>query len=468
MSEVYSNTRFKKDGGFCVRKKVIKRDIYQIIIPMILENILQISANLVITAMVGRLLANDISAQGICIRITDTLWCFYKGVAIGATVLIARAYGAGRHQDCRKIAEQTILTEMIIVFIFQVVLYFKAPLFLGFFSKDPQILSLAEGYMKTIIFEFPFVVITTVVTASFQGYGNTKIPMYIAVLMNVVNIVCGYCFIFGAFGIPGMGIKGAATALLTAQTVGAGTGLYLLYKKKGGLFRKVPSEHRFFSFDKKCIYEIYTTGIPAALETVFWQVSAIILSKVILFYGNQAFAAYQLGIQAEEITEMPAIGFSTASTTLAARAIGMQDEELRKVYFKEQLKVGVFISSITSVLLIFLPRFFLTLMTDKPELQAIGVVYVFVMGFIQIPQNLSRIYNGTIRAMGYKNAPMLVAGFGIWIVRIPLCMLAAYVLRLPLTIIWIIIAMDQVSRFLLSVGLYYRINKKREQTMNAV
>ena len=219
-------------------KKVIKRDIYQIIIPMILENILQISANLVITAMVGRLLANDISAQGICIRITDTLWCFYKGVAIGATVLIARAYGAGRHQDCRKIAEQTILTEMIIVFIFQVVLYFKAPLFLGFFSKDPQILSLAEGYMKTIIFEFPFVVITTVVTASFQGYGNTKIPMYIAVLMNVVNIVCGYCFIFGAFCIPGMGIKGAATALLTAQAVGAGTGLYLLYKRRVDCFEK--------------------------------------------------------------------------------------------------------------------------------------------------------------------------------------------------------------------------------------
>lgn len=448
-------------------KKAIKREIYQIIIPMILENILQISANLVITAMVGRLLANDISAQGICIRITDTLWCFYKGVAIGATVLIARAYGGGRHQECRKIAEQTMLTEMIIVLIFQVVLYFQAPVFLGFFSKDAQILSLAQGYMKTIVFGFPFVVIMTVVTASFQGYGNTKVPMYIAVLMNVVNIICGYCFIFGAFGIPGMGIKGAATALVTAQAVGACTGLYLLYKKKGGLFRKMPAAHRFFSFDRRCIYEIYTTGIPAALESMFWQFSAIILSKVILFYGNQAFAAYQLGIQAEEITEMPAIGFSTASTTLAARAIGRRDEELRRVYFKELLKVGVVISSITSVLLIFLPQLFMTLMTDKPELQAIGVVYVFVMGFIQIPQNLSRIYNGTIRAMGYKNAPMLVAGFGIWIVRIPLCMLAAYVLGLPLTAIWIIIAVDQISRFLLSAGLYYRINRKRERILEA-
>ena len=423
-------------------KKAIKREIYQIIIPMILENILQISANLVITAMVGRLLANDISAQGICIRITDTLWCFYKGVAIGATVLIARAYGGGRHQECRKIAEQTMLTELIIVLVFQVVLYFQAPLFLGFFSKDAQILSLAQGYMKTIVFGFPFVVI-----------------------MNVVNIVCGYCFIFGAFGIPGMGIKGAAAALVTAQAVGACTGLYLLYKKKGGLFRKMPAAHRFFSLDRKCVYEIYTTGIPAALESMFWQFSAIILSKVILFYGNQAFAAYQLGIQAEEITEMPAIGFSTASTTLAARAIGRQDEELRKIYFKELLKVGVVISSVTSLLLILLPRFFMTLMTDKPELQAIGVVYVFVRGFIQIPQNLSRIYNGTIRAMGYKNAPMLVAGFGIWIVRIPLCILAAYGLGLPITAIWIIIAVDQISRFLLSAGLYYRISKKRERTL---
>ena len=85
-------------------KKVIKRDIYQIIIPMILENILQISANLVITAMVGRLLANDISAQGICIRITDTLWCFYKGVAIGGYSFdrpgIRCGQTSGLQEDC--------------------------------------------------------------------------------------------------------------------------------------------------------------------------------------------------------------------------------------------------------------------------------------------------------------------------------------------------------------------------------
>lgn len=441
--------------------KRIKKEIYHIIIPMILENILQISASLITTAMVGRLLANDISAQGICVRLTDTLWVFYKGVAIGATVLIARAFGAGRHGQCRKITEQTMLTEIVLVIVIQAVLLFRSDVFLAFFSKDPKILSLAAGYMRIILIGFPFVVIMTLVTAAFQGYGNTKIPMYIAGVMNAVNIVCGYVFIFGVGGMQGGGIKGAAAALVTAQAAGAALGLFLLYKK-GGLFADSRREGKFFSLDKKCIREVYTTGIPAALESMFWQFSAIILSKIILFYGSAAFAAYQLGIQAETITEMPAIGFSTASTTLTARAMGKGDRELRKIYFKELIKVAFAISLVTSLLLILLPNAFMKMMTNKTELQAIGVVYVFVMGFIQIPQNLSRIYNGTIRAMGYKNTPMLVAGFGIWIVRIPCCLLAAYVFRLPLLSIWLVIALDQVSRFLLSVFLMKRIEKKEK------
>ena len=164
--------------------------------------------------------------------------------------------------------------------------------------------------------------------------------------------------------------------------------MYLLYNKKKGLFSDTVRQGSFFKLDRKCIYEVYTTGIPAALESMFWQFSAIILSKIILSYGAAAFAAYQLGIQAETITEMPAIGFSTASTTLAARAIGKRDQKLQKIYFKELLKVGTAISIVTSLLFILLPKVFMQMMTDKPELQAIGVVYVFVMGFIQIPQKL--------------------------------------------------------------------------------
>ncbi|MCI9340501.1 MAG: hypothetical protein HFG94_07580, partial [Dorea sp.] len=171
--------------------KEIKKEIYQIIIPMILENILQISVSLITTAMVGRLMADAISAQGICVRITDTLWVCYKGVATGATILVAKAFGAGRRGECRSIIEQTMLTELIVVGVVQAVLFSRADIFFAFFSEDPKILTLAGEYMRIVVWGFPFLVIMSLVTAAFQGYGNTKTPMYIAGVVNIVNIVCG-------------------------------------------------------------------------------------------------------------------------------------------------------------------------------------------------------------------------------------------------------------------------------------
>lgn len=442
------------------KRREINKEIYRLILPMIVENILQISAGLITTAMIGRLLPLDISAQGICIRVTDTLWCLYKGVAIGATVLVARSYGAGKQSRCKRIIEQTFLTEIPLSAVFQIILFFFGIPILSFFTREMGVLELAQEYMRIIVFGFPFLVIMSVVSAAFQGFGDTKTPMFIALAMNGINIVLGYVLIFGIGGMPGYGIRGAALALVLSQCSGACMGLYLLYGKKRGLFRGILSEKPLLFLDKRTVYEVYTMGIPAALESMFWQFSAIILSKVILFYGESSFAAYQLGIQAETITEMPAVGFGTAATTLAARAIGKQDEELGDIYFKQLLKTAFRISALTSAMLILLPKGFMMLMTNNQDLQAIGMTYVFIMGFIQIPQNLSRIYNGTIRANGYKNVPMYVAGFGIWIVRIPLCLLIAYGLKWSLTCIWLVIAIDQVSRFLLSVFLYKKIGKK--------
>lgn len=136
--------------------------------------------------------------------------------------------------------------------------------------------------------------------------------------------------------------------------------------------------------DSSCVQEIYSTGIPAALESMFWQFSSILLSKMILVYGSASFAAYQIGIQAETITEMPAIGFGTAATTLIARAIGKQDNELRKVYFKQLVGMSTKISVVTSLLLILLPYAFMRIMTTNEELIPIGAMYVFVMGFYNV------------------------------------------------------------------------------------
>ena len=91
----------------------------------------------------------------------------------------------------------------------------------------------------------------------------------------------------------------------------------------------------------------------------------------------------------------------------------------------------------------------MSIVTDNPALKEIGTVYLIIMGLILIPQNVQRTQKGMLYGLGNTKVPMYISGFGIWIIRIPLASLAAWVFHWPLVTIWIIIATDQVIRYLL-------------------
>lgn len=439
--------------------KELRQEIKGFVMPIIYENILQLSAGIISTAMIGRLLASDISAQGACIRITDTIWSLFKGLSVGLLILLASAYKQKNKQKCLSLIKQSLQMGFILAFTALVVLFGFSKQILSFFSTDPDIINKAHIYLRIIVFNIPFVMISSVVSASFQAFGDTKTPMKLAAIMNIINIVLGWLLIFGNFIFPAMGIQGAAVSLLIAQASSAIIGIILLNKKisKDKEFAVNSPLNYKWEWGFKYIKQIYGIGVPAALENMFWQFSAILLSKMILTHGINQFAAYQIGLQAELITEMPAIAFGTAATALIAKGLS-ESNELGKAYFTTIKSIAIKYSIVTSLLLILLSTLFMKAMTSNPLLIPIGATYVMIMGFIQIPQNLSRIYNGALRSSGIKTAPMIIAGIGIWCIRIPICALVTYVFKLDIVYIWLTIALDQAIRFCISV---ITLNKKK-------
>ena len=291
-----------------------------------------------------------------------------------------------------------------------------------------------------------------VVAGVLQATGNAKTPMKIAFIMNVTNIIFSYILIFGKFGIPAMGIKGAAIATLIAQFAGAMLGIYVLFNKDGilaSLFSK-----KFFKLNLKQISNVYKVGTPTALESIFWQISAIILTRVILSHGEIALASYQLGLQAESISFMPAMGFSVAATAFIGQAVGAKDEVLGRKYMKELIKGTAILTSISAFILIFFPSTVMRLLTTDVQVIEMGVMYLFVMGIVQLPQNIAGVFNGGLRGAGYTKVPMIVAGVGIWVIRIPLTLLVTYKLNISIKAIWIVMGLDLVIRFVLSFALY--------------
>ncbi len=436
-------------------RRQVSGDIFRMVLPVITENILQMSAGLVTSAMIGRLMADDISAQGISLRIYNTFWSLFKGIGIGATVVTSLRYGQHRLTECRRTIEQTYLTLVPFALLCMAVIFILPGPIVNFLSDDPSLSGSAVSYLRIAIWALPFAAVTVCNTAAFNGHGNTKTPMYIALMLNAVNIAVGFVLIFGVGPFKGYGLIGAAVATLVSQAAGALSGLFLLYHR-GGYFADEPHGKPFFKPEPACIREVYRTGIPAACENVFWQLSAMLLSKIILLYGSTHFAAYQLGLQAEMICEMPGIGFTTAATTLSARAIGQRDDRLFRAYFSQMHRFSLCTGIFTAAVLFLFPSLFMQLLTDKPDIQQLGTVYVFIMGLTPIPQDVNKVYNGFMRSAGYRRAPMTVSFVGIWLVRVPLAFLFGWVLHLEIHFIWFAIALDQIVRLALSFTLFRR------------
>jgi putative MATE family efflux protein len=430
----------------------IRKKIMSLILPITIENVLQTLAGFISMAMIGRIDAIAVSALGLSMRITQIIWSLFKGITTGAAVFVSQAYGAQDFKKLKRVIQQTLLSTILLVIIFQLIIYTKAPVLLSVFNPQPELMESALLYLRTVSFGLPFMAVMLVVAGVLQGMGNAKVPMKIALIMNFFNIIFSYMLIFGNLGLKPMGIRGAAIAMVMAQFIGAVIGLYVLFNKNGvlgSLYNK-----GFFKLDMKQIFDVYRVGMPTAMESVFWQFSAIILTRVILSFGTTAMASYQLGLQAEALSYMPALGFAVAATTFMGQSLGAKRPEEGKIYLRETIKGSLLITGVSTILLMFFPTFIMGLLTNDREVIRLGAIYLFIMGIVQVPQTLSGVLNGALRGAGITWAPMVVAGVGLWGVRIPLSLILTYYFKTGITMIWIVMGIDLVFRCVLSYILY--------------
>lgn len=436
--------------------KLIRNRILSMILPITVENILQMTTGLVLMAMVGRINPIAVGAIGIATVFYKIIWGIFKGIATGTSVLVAQSYGANNYIKLKSVSEQSFIISLGIAIILQQVIYWNAGLFLKVFSPSPELLASGELYLKTISWSLPFAAIILLVAGILQGMGNAKTPMITVGILNIVNIIFGYVLIF----VVKLELKGAGYAYNIAYISASIFGLIMLFGRRGILTNKVGKFQ--FKFNYAESLTILRLGLPTSFETVFWQGASIFLTRAILTYGETAYAAYQLGLQAESISYMPATGFGIAATTFIGQALGSRDKELGKRYLKQLIKFTIIITIFAGGALIFFPKAIMGILTNEKEVIAIGAIYLIVMGFAQLPLNVSGVLNGALRGAGYVKIPMISAGLGLWLIRVPFSLLMTYVFKADIIWIWIAIGLDMCFRFVFSF-IYFKKRDIMEQ-----
>lgn len=435
--------------------KKLDQKILRILVPAILENAFLTLSDMILTGYIGRLSVTEISAYGISARVYGIYFSILKGFAIGTMVIFARAFGAGKRKEGLNYYFQALFIAFPIALVAAVLIWvFPQPL-LSTMSSDSTLLAYGASFLRIHVLTYPLLAVIHLNSSMFQADGNTKTPLYIATIGNLVSMVLGYVFILGIGPIQGMGLQGAAITNNLRIIVMLLVGVYLLFNRNS-VYRS--HELSKFNIDMETIKELIRFGVPTAIGNSFWNFAAVFLSTYILSYGQQFYAAYQIGLQAEGFCDMMSAGFLTAAMSLSSLAIGAKDADMFKTSYKRLNYYCYIICGINMLFLLLFSKNVLHLLTDKMELIDIAHVYLLSMIASQFPQMKSKIEYGYIRSVGFSTLPTIIDMVGIWGVRVFGCYLVSSVFHLDIFWIWMIVNADQWVRYLLSAGVI--ISKK--------
>lgn len=447
-----------------ISQNEIRKAIQIMVLPIVIESILQMTSGFCLTGMMGRLDPISISAFSLSNRIINITWAILRGITMGSAVFVAQAYGSKNTKKIKYIIKQTMIGLSILIFLIQQFIFLNTEFVLSIFDPGSELMYIASKCLKTSSWSLYFMSMMLICTSSLQSMNKAKISMKIAMSMNITSIIIGYLFIFGNFNMPNLGVQGAAIGTFSGYFIACFYGVYLMFNRKKGYvyfgeqIDKVKINIKEFIKDFKPdinqIKNVYKMGIPISLENSFWQLSTIILTRAILNYGEVTLAAYQLGLQAESISFMPSNAFAIAATAFVGQCVGAKNEKLGKRYMKELFKSTIVITILTSIPLIFFPKQLMSILTNDSQLINISAKYLIVMGVIQLAGNLGGVINGALRGSGFTKLPMIISATGIWGIRVPLTVLIVYFTKLDIQWVWIAMGLDVCVRWIIGYVVY--------------
>ncbi|MEW6725228.1 MAG: MATE family efflux transporter [Bacillota bacterium] len=421
------------------RRRVIFRLAWPVSAEMILGTLVQV----IDMAMVGRLGAVAIAAVGLSFRPLFVGQAIFLGLGVATTAMVARFTGARQPDQANRVTEQALLTTSLLALALGLFAYLAGRQIVVFMGGEGEVVKLGTSYMRGIAPGLFFMLVATIMTAALRGAGDTQTPMKVNILTNLINVFGNWVLIFGHLGFPSLGVFGAAVATSFSRLVGAAIMFIVLLRGRGGLHLEAAGFRRL---DMDLIGRLFRIGIPAALERMVMSVSAMIHIKIVATLGTVAVAAATVSSNAEQLSFMPAIGFSVAASALVGQNLGACNPKEAAQSGRQAIALGTIFMGLMGLLFFILPGLFVRIYTDQVEILASGIMLMRIVGLSQIPMAIGFVASGALRGAGDTSSVLLATVVSSFVVRLGLSYLLVVILGWGLWAAWMATLLDWAVR----------------------
>lgn len=435
--------------------------------PVAMQNLLTSSFILVDTIMVGQLGDLSLSAVGMAGQFGWFLNMITFGMCSGAAVFISQYWGAKDTAGIRRTYGIAVVSVCLISTLFFVIGLLFPEGVVRIFNREPDVVEAGAAYLRIACWSYLATGVNMVFCIVLRSTENVKLPMYVSLVTTVLNAFMDYGLIFGAFGMPEMGIRGAALATVISAWAGPVLILAVSAIQRNMLISPIKE---LFGFNKRSIAEYYEKATPVIINETLWGLGTLLFSVIFANLGYQYYAAVTIFRTFENISFVFFIGLCSASSIMVGKNVGAGHIK-RAVEDSRRFVLFVSLCSILTGVLIIIFRFQLASVFNlsgsiTPETLKLTASLLLVYG-IELPvRNLPYILIvGTFRPGGDTKIGMKLDLLSLWLCSVPLTTLAAFVFKLPFIAVFAIMyAAEDYLKAILCVKYYFTYNWLRPVT----
>jgi MATE family multidrug resistance protein len=373
------------------------------------------------TIMLGWYGVVDLAAGVLGAALFFAVFTFGSGFANAVMPMVATAATSGQETEVRRATRMGLWLSIAFGLVALPLFWFSGIVLTGL-GQPEDVIPLAEAYMRLLGFSLVPALIVMVLKNYLAALGRTQVAFWITVGAVFLNVGLNWMFIFGNFGMPELGVRGAAIATIVVNLATAGA--LALYCALQPALKRYTLFQRFWRPDWQAMGQVWRLGWPIGValvaETALFSAATVMVGWI----GTHELAAHGIALEITAMLFMVHLGFSNAATVLVGRARGQRDQDALRMGAKVAVAVSMAFATATMVLYIaagpFLVGLFLS--PDEPAraaIIAIGASFLIVAAVFQLADGAQVMAMGLLRGVQDTRGPMLIAAFSYWAVGLP-------------------------------------------------
>ncbi len=432
---------FKEDKNFY--KKVLMLGI-----PISLQAFVDTMVNLVDTMMVGQLGKEAIAGVGLANKVFFVYILLVFGISSGAAILTAQYWGAKDISNIRRVLGLSLMISILGSFIFSFSAFFAPETLLRIFTPDIETIKVGAKYLKYSALTYPLVGITFTYVMALRGINKVRFTMIVAIVVVISKCILNYGLILGNLGLPELGVKGAAISAIIARGIELIAILLYVYIGRGVMAAKLSE---MLDINKAFVKHYFITVGPVIGNEFMWGLGVTIYSLAYGRMSTDAVATITITQTIEQLAVVFFQGLANASGIALGNELGANKLEKTYNFGKNLIKISIIAAIFLSVVLMLLSNSIVSIFNVTQEVKE-SIILCLLMFAIYLPIKMVNmlIIVGILRSGGDTKACLLIDCTSVWLIGIPMAFLGALYLKQPIHIVYAMVMLEEVYKFILS------------------